>query len=112
MSTFKNSILVTGDVVADTDVYLGERSAASVSPVDGTVVKTAPGGAALLHEILRQFATSIVGSPPEVEFGFQENDPSALPPHLRAHALYRLQPGGFIADKKAPKVWRVTEGLG
>jgi hypothetical protein len=112
MSTFRNSILVTGDVVADTDIYLGERSAASVSPVNGTVVKIAPGGAALLHEILRQFAASIAGSAPEVEFGFQENDPSALPPHLRAQALYRLQPGGFIADKKAPRVWRVTEGLG
>jgi len=29
MSTFTNSILVTGDVIADTDIYVGQRVLAS-----------------------------------------------------------------------------------
>src|ERR1700722_19097759 len=96
MSTFTNSILVTGDVVADIDIYLGEGFAASVSPVDGTIVKRAPGGAALLYKILSYFAELIGASTPKVEFGFQELERgihaliNALPPHLRAYALYRL----------------------
>jgi hypothetical protein len=112
MSAFDNPILVTGDVIADTEIYLGERPGASIGPLYGTVVKVAPGGAALLHAILSRFAASIGDGAPKVRFGFQEDDLSTLLQHLRAFAVYRLQPGGLSDDKKAPKVWRVTEGLG
>lgn len=111
MSDFENSILVTGDVIADTDIYVGERVLASNVAAEGTVIRRVPGGARLLHQLIEKLVTAS-GAETTAIYGFNETELENLPPYLSAHALYGRQKGGTIKDPSKEKVWRVTNALG
>src|SRR5215510_5790955 len=105
INAFENSILVTGDVIADTDIYVGERVLASNVAAEGTVIRRAPGGAALLYQLIEKL---VAGTETSATYGFNETELENLPPYLSAHALYGRQTGGTTKDPSKEKVWRVT----
>lgn len=111
MSAFDNSILITGDVIADTDIYVGERVLASNVAAEGTVIRRVPGGARLLHQLIEKLvAASDSGT--RTIYGFKETELENLPTHLSAHALYGQQKGGTTRNPSKERVWRVTNALG
>ncbi len=111
MSAFENSILVTGDVIADTDIYVGERVLASNVAAEGTVIRRVPGGASLLHQLIEKMVTASRTRTRTI-YGFKETKFENLPSHLSAHALYGRQKGGTAKSPSDGKVWRVTSALG
>lgn len=111
MSDFENSILVTGDVIADTDIYVGERVLASNVAAEGTVIRRVPGGARLLHQLIEKLVAAS-GTKTSAIYGFNETELENLPPYLSAHALYGRQKGGTTKNPSTERVWRVTNALG
>ena len=111
MNAFENSILVTGDVIADTDIYVGERVLASNVAAEGTVIRCVPGGARLLYQLIEKLVAAS-GTGTRTKYGFKQTDLKYLRPHLSAHALYGRQTGGTVKDPSKAKVWRVTNALG
>jgi DNA polymerase III delta prime subunit len=108
---FDDSILVTGDVIADTDIYVGERVLASNVAAEGTVIRCVPGGARLLFQLIEKLVAAS-GTGTETRYGFNEPELKKPPEYLKAHALYGRQTGGTIKDPSEAKVWRVTNALG
>ena len=113
------TILVTGDVVLDHNIYVGKRlKPDSLEP--GTVIDRALGGAMLSYSLLRALAVPAPdawaeGEPKlsdgDVAFGLQQREAADLqswPPAFHAGALW--EPNRFPGSKDA--YWRVTRKLG
>lgn len=104
----KPIILVTGDVVLDQIVYCGSKDAPN-SYKPGTLVKSEPGGAFLVYDILSHAVASLPEEErPSIEVGvdrIQKNFPEAL----KAYALARPFPRTVEAKEQ---VWRLSQPLG
>src|SRR4051794_28099020 len=114
------TILVTGDVVLDHNIYAGKRvKPASVEP--GTTIDRVPGGALLSFGLLRALAgfapaTWSEGAPKlidgDIVFGLQQKTLGDLQPSwplsFQAGALW--EPTRFPGAKEA--YWRMTRKLG
>jgi len=106
------TVLVTGDVIHDHQIYLGERLAPDAAERVGTQECMTQGGAGLLYRILREIGQRRSGeekssNPFKVEFGLREEVFEKLPSSLNGYSLWKP----FPFDKNR-KVWRLAESLG
>jgi RyR domain len=106
------SVLVTGDVVVDHHIYVGERLVPNAPEKTGTAEQITEGGAGLLFRILESIGKKrSEGDAPQnrfvVQFGFKHDVFNKLPPALNGYALWRAFPLG-----KDRKVWRMSQPLG
>lgn len=105
------SLLVTGDWVIDHHLYEGRRKHfADRSP--GVAVREAPGGAALIQQLLRRRPTGDGAGngellPSEWESHQAVEVPAQPPGDQVAYAFWRSRPG-----PKDTSFWRVGEGMG
>jgi hypothetical protein len=113
------TILVTGDVVLDHNIYIGKRlTPASVEP--GTAIDRVPGGASLSYGLLRALAgfapdTWTEGEPKlsgrDIAWGLRQSEAADLqswPTAFHAGALW--EPDRFPGSQHA--YWRMTRRLG
>jgi hypothetical protein len=106
------SILVTGDFIVDHHLYEGRRHHYADDRSPGVTVVQAPGGAALIHQLLRrEDGGDDAGKGCLLPDGWQSRQavtrPAQPPPSQVAYALWRPQPG-----QKKDLYWRVAEAMG
>ena len=111
MSEKLKTVLVTGDVIVDHHLYVGERAVPNDYRKIGTLERTAEGGAGLLHRILKAFGDKRSQDQSshsfDVHFGLKEDVFQNLPGSLNGYALWK--PFAFDSNQK---VWRVAQPLG
>jgi hypothetical protein len=118
MAQNSKSVLVTGDVIVDHQIYMGGRFTPNAAEKTGTQEQTSDGGAGLLFQILeaigKKRADISEGKEPknpfDAQFGLAENIFKKLPPALNGYALWK--PFDFNKEEKAKKVWRMAQALG
>jgi len=106
------SVLVTGDVVVDHQIYLGERMTPDAPAPTGTQEQITNGGAGLLFRILEtissQSAREASAEPAfRVEFGLRPDVFQGLPSALHGFTLWQPFP-----QKDNRAVWRMAQPLG
>jgi len=106
------SILVTGDFIVDHHLYEGRRRHYGDDRSPGVTVVQAAGGAALIHQLLRQDdGNDGAGKGALLPGGWQSHQamdrPAQADPGQVAYALWRPQPG-----LKKGLCWRVTHAMG
>jgi hypothetical protein len=101
-----SSILVTGDAAIDHYIYEGRQRRAGSKIRLGTVAKANPGGASLLHELLRALAAR---TPARFSTAFGFDVSQLAGSAIESHCVMR-------PFEKKPKekgeVWRLAEALG
>lgn len=105
-------VLVTGDVVVDHHIYMGERFVPNAPEKTGTQEQTSEGGAGLLYRILeaigkKRSESKDANKPFDVQFGLRADIFGKLPPALNGYALWKPFP-----YEKNQKVWRMAQPLG
>ncbi|NQT85356.1 ATP-binding protein, partial [bacterium] len=101
MARETKTILVTGDVVVDHNIYIGQRVGPDSREKLGTRTVKSLGGAGLLHRIVEAMVAA-KGDDAEVAFGLKTVGYNTLPPHLHCYAVWAPDAG----------VWRLTQPLG
>ncbi len=114
----KPTILVTGDVVLDHNLYSGKRNTPDSSATCGMKYTLQPGGAMLTYGILKALNTPPSTDPPketsdswDVSFGLKEMTPDDLkgwPANFTTGAVWDQYDG----QKKNESVWRLSKNLG
>jgi hypothetical protein len=106
------TVLVTGDVIVDHHIYMGERFVPNASENTGTQEQTTEGGVGLLHRILeavgkKRSESKEPQNPFDVQFGLKVDIFEKLPSALNGYALWKPFP-----SEKDQKVWRIAQPLG
>jgi hypothetical protein len=104
----KGSILVTGDAVLDQIIYSGNKETPDSTNV-GTLIKTAPGGALLLHDVLEHIVKTLPSEErPLLDLGVDRAEAN-FSAELRNYALA----APFSKDRDGKElVWRISRLLG
>lgn len=111
MSEQRKTVIVTGDVIHDHQIYLGKRVAPDVVERIGTRISMTHGGAGLLYRVLNEVgAHRSKGDKPlnpfNVEFGLREDAFGRLPTSLNGYSIWSPFP------LKEKSVWRMSQALG
>jgi hypothetical protein len=121
------TVLVSGDVINDHQIYLGDRFSPDANEHIGTQTNTTQGGAGLLFHILEEVGLRRLKEkeenqkkaedkrrklpePFKAEFGLGENVYNNLPSSQNGYSLWKPFPLDSSNEKK--KVWRMAESLG
>ncbi len=112
MSAASKLILVTGDFIVDHHLYEGRRHHYADAHSPGVTACEAPGGAALIHQLLRhEDQNDGAGKgcllPPDWESHQAVKPPGKLVPGQVAYAFWRPRTG-----PKKDHYWRVAEAMG
>lgn len=111
MSKKLKTILVTGDVIADHHLYVGERAVPNDTRKIGTLERKAEGGAGLLYRILEAVGKNKPADQSfhlfDVQFGLRKAVYHKLPCAFNGYALWKP----FLSDS-GQKVWRMAQPLG
>jgi hypothetical protein len=105
------SILVTGDVVLDHNLYMGRRLTTNAEAATGMRYTPKAGGAMLTFGLLDALLPTAKGAPRVVTFGLKEpkaSSPDSLPSHFNAGALW----DEFDWPKRGQRFWRLSKRLG
>ncbi|MBN2103746.1 hypothetical protein JW835_06875 [bacterium] len=109
----KPVILITGDVLIDHHIYLGERNSSSSIQSLGTHIKKTNGGAGLLYKMLEvishQRNHNEKAVPFRVQFGYNKTIFGKLYTNLHRYALWKPCPLKAGSDHF---VWRMARTLG
>lgn len=109
-SSSNKTVLVTGDVIADHNIYKGWRNVPDSKALQGTMIIDSPGGARLLHDVVvavSQVAGKKKQAEYDVQFGLDTY--GACPTKLHSYAVWapcRVEGGS------KEMVWRLVEPMG
>lgn len=120
------TVLVTGDVIVDYHIYMGNRYTPDSKSPEGTQIVESYGGARLLYDIIDTVCSSANKKISEirakkdqekpdllvdysVRFGLRSTAADDFPEHLRSYAVW----SPCKKEKKSEiKVWRMTQPMG
>ncbi len=111
----QKTVLVTGDVIIDHNIYQGKRTTPDSKESQGTTVGKNPGGAKLLYRIINEVSKEVDSNTGEetsrysVQFGLDSACFKKLPAHRNAYALWGLCPEEAGSSEM---VWRVVDPMG
>jgi hypothetical protein len=117
MPPLPQTVLVTGDVIQDHQIYLGGRFVPDASEKTGTQESTTEGGAALLHDILDKVCKIRSGNQTpqncfNVQFGLRKEVFQNLLSSMHGYSLWKpFSLNKKEKDGRGPKVWRMAEPL-
>ncbi|KHE91959.1 MAG: AAA family ATPase [Candidatus Scalindua rubra] len=111
----KKTVLVTGDVIIDHNIYQGKRVTPDSKERLGTMVVESPGGTNLLYRIISEVSKEVDSNTGDetcrysVQFGLDSACFKELPAHQNAYALWGLCPEEAGSSEI---VWRVVDPMG
>ena len=111
----KKTVLITGDVTIDHNIYQGKRDTPDSKEFQGTMVIDSPGGARLLFEMINEVSKTANKKDKEkiveytVQFGLDSGSFKDLPATLHSYAFWSLCP---IETGYEEMVWRVVKPMG
>lgn len=111
----KKTVLVTGDVTIDHNIYHGKRATPDSKECQGTMVIESPGGAYLLYKIISGVSKAADLKTEEetikysVQFGLDSGCFKELPAHRHSYAFWGLCPEEAGSKEM---VWRVVDPMG